>query len=46
MSLVATAAEAATTARATSAILEGGAVMLGAGLIFVTIFRKLSKTAE
>ena len=40
MSLVATAAEAANTARATSAILEGGAVMLGAGLVFVTIFRK------
>ena len=40
MSLVATVAEAATTARETTALLDGGAVMLGAGLLFVTLFRK------
>ena len=32
---------AAETAQTTSAILESGAIMLGAALVFVTLFRKL-----
>ena len=35
------AATAAETAQVTSAMLEGGAIMLGAALLFVTIFRRL-----
>jgi Kef-type K+ transport system membrane component KefB len=34
-------AAAAETAQTTSALLESGAVMLGAALLFVTIFRRL-----
>ena len=36
----------AETAQATTAILESGAIMLGAALVFVTLFRRLKLEAD